>query len=62
MIPIVVQVNGKVRSSIECEMDTPDEEVLDKAFLDENVKKYVDGRTIVKMIVVKNRLVNLVVK
>ena len=62
MIPIVVQVNGKVRSSIDCEMDTPDDEVLDKAFLDENVKKYVDGRTIVKMIVMKNRLVDLVVK
>jgi len=62
MIPIVVQVNGKVRSSIECEMDTPDNEVLDKAFLDEKVKKYVDGKTVIKKIVVKNRLVNLVVK
>ena len=58
----MVQVNGKVRSSIECEMDTPDNEVLDKAFLDEKVKKHVDEKTVIKKIVVKNRLVNLVVK
>jgi leucyl-tRNA synthetase len=62
LIPIVVQVNGKVRSSIECEIDMPDDQVLDKAFLDEKVKKYVDGKTVVKKIVVKNRLINLVVK
>jgi len=62
LIPIVVQVNGKVRSSIECEMDTPDNEVLDKSLLDDKVKKYTDGKSIVKKIVVKNRLVNLVVK
>lgn len=62
LIPIVVQVNGKVRSSIECEMDASDTEVLDKALMDEKVKKYVAGKSIVKKIVVKNRLVNLVVK
>lgn len=62
LIPIVVQVNGKVRSSVECEIDMPDDQVLDKVFLDEKVKKYVDGKTVVKKIVVKNRLVNLVVK
>jgi leucyl-tRNA synthetase len=62
LIPIVVQVNGKVRASIECEMDTQDDQVLDRVLLDEKVKKYVDGKSIVKQIVVKNRLVNLVVK
>ncbi len=62
LVPIVVQVNGKVRSSIECEIDTPDDEVIDKVLLDEKVKKYVDGRSILKKIVIKNRLVNLVVR
>jgi len=62
LIPIVVQINGKVRSSIEVEIDLADEEVLNKAFLDDKVRKHLDGKTIIKKIVVKNRLVNLVVK
>ena len=61
-ISIVVQVNGKVRSSVECDIDMPDDEVLEKVLADEKVKRHTDGKAIVKKIVVKNRLVNLVVK
>lgn len=62
MIPIVVQVNGKVRSSVECEIDAPDDQVLEKVLSDEKVIKHLEGKTILKKIVVKNRLVNLVVR
>ncbi len=62
MIPIVVQVNGKVRSSVECEIDAADDQVLEKVLSDEKVMKHIEGKTILKKIVVKNRLVNLVVR
>ncbi len=62
IIPIVIQVNGKVRSTIECEMDASDDQVLEKVFADEKLKKYIEGKTIIKKIIVKNKLVNLVVK
>jgi leucyl-tRNA synthetase len=61
-VPIVIQINGKVRSTIEAELDVDDVVVLDLALADEKVKNYTDDKTIVKKIVIKNRLVNLVVK
>ncbi|MBL7093898.1 leucine--tRNA ligase [candidate division KSB1 bacterium] len=61
-VPIVIQINGKVRSTIEAELDAEDSTVLDMALADEKVINYTDCKTIVKKIVVKNRLVNLVIK
>lgn len=61
-IPIVVQVNGKVRSTIEVELNASDNQVIQQAMQDEKVAKYIAGKTMVKQIVVKNRLVNLVIK
>ena len=61
-VPIVIQINGKVRSTIEAELDSEDQAILEQALADEKVKNYTDGKTIVKKIVIKNRLVNLVVK
>ncbi len=61
-IPIVVQVNGKVRSTIEVELNASDNQVIQHAMQDEKVAKYIAGKTVVKQIVVKNRLVNLVIK
>jgi leucyl-tRNA synthetase len=61
-VPIVIQINGKVRSTIEAELDADDAVVLDSALADKKAKNYTVGKTIVKKIVIKNRLVNLVVK
>ncbi|MFZ5518409.1 MAG: leucine--tRNA ligase [Candidatus Zhuqueibacterota bacterium] len=61
-VPIVIQINGKVRSTIEVEKDSADETVLNMAILDEKAVKYIEGKAILKKIVVKNKLVNLVVK
>ncbi|HDP97934.1 MAG TPA: leucine--tRNA ligase [bacterium] len=62
LIPFVIQVNGKVRSTIEIEPDSEDEHALKRALDDEKIQKYVNGKKIIKKIVVKNRLVNIVVK
>jgi leucyl-tRNA synthetase len=61
-VTIAVQVNGKVRGTIEIEKDLDDDKVLERAFEIENVKKFTDGHDIIKKIVVKNKIVNIVVK
>lgn len=60
--PIAVQINGKLRATIEIERDAEDEVVIESALADEKIRKYVEGKSIIRKIVVKNRLVNLVVK
>ena len=62
MAVIACSVNGKVRATIEVEKDLPDNEVLSLAKEQENVKRYLDGHEIIKEIVVKNKIVNIVVK
>ncbi len=59
---LVVQVNGKVRTKFEIALGLDDEAVKEKVLADENVKRYLDGKEILKIVVVKNKLVNLVVK
>ncbi|MFA6755063.1 MAG: leucine--tRNA ligase [Bacilli bacterium] len=60
-IKMAVQVNGKLRDTIEVDKDLDDEKVKEVAFASENVKKNIEGKTIKKVIVVKNRIVNIVV-
>lgn len=62
IVTVVGQINGKVRSKIEIELDQPDETVLEKMKQDEKIRSYIEGKQIVKEIVVKNKLVNIVVK
>jgi leucyl-tRNA synthetase len=59
---LVVQVNGKLRDRIEVESDAPEERLLELARESENVRRHLDGKAIVKEIVVPGRLVNLVVR
>lgn len=59
---MVVQVNGKVRGKIEIPKDTNKDEMLIKAKEIDNVKVYLDGKEIIKEIVVPGKLVNLVVR
>ncbi len=61
-VTIVIQVNGKVRSKMQVKKDAPEEEIFKKALNDENVKKFVKGREIIKKIYVDNKLLNIVVK
>ena len=59
---IGVQVNGKLRGSIVVLNDETEEIIKDKALNNENVKKHIEGKEIVKVIVIKNKIVNIVVK
>ena len=59
---IGVQVNGKVRAAINVSLDEDEEAIKEKALKEENVLKFTQGKEIVKVIVVKGRIVNIVVK
>jgi leucyl-tRNA synthetase len=61
-VEIVVQVNGKVRSKITVPVDTPEEILESLALADPDVQRHMEGKKPLRAIVVKNRLVNLVVK
>ncbi len=59
-IEMAVQVNGKLRGTIKVNKDEDDEVVKKTAFELENVKANTEGKEIKKVIVVKNRIVNIV--
>ncbi|MBI1804424.1 MAG: leucine--tRNA ligase [Ignavibacteriae bacterium] len=61
-IEMVVQVNGKVRTKFPASVDIDDDALKKMVLEDENVKRHLDGKQIVKVVVVKNKLVSLVVK
>ena len=60
-VKIAVSVNGKLRATIEIEKDSDDEKTKEIALSQENVIKFVEGHEIKKIIVVKNKIVNIVV-
>jgi len=57
-----VQVNGKLRGTITVSGATTEEEMVNMSMENENVKKFIDGKEIVKTIVIKGKIVNIVVK
>ena len=60
-LQIVIQVNGKLRSRFQVAADTDEETIKDLALSDVRVQKFIDPQGIKKVIVVKNKLVNIVV-
>ena len=58
---IVVQVNGKLRSKFHVDADADDDTLKEMALSDERIFKFIDGKPIKKIIVVKEKLVNIVV-
>ncbi len=60
-IEVVLQVNGKIRSKVIVAMNTPLQDLENLALEDANLKRYIDGKKIIKKIVVPNKLVNIVV-
>jgi leucyl-tRNA synthetase len=61
-VTLVVQVNGKLRDRIEADAEAPKDELLRLARESEKVGRYLDGKEVVKEIVVPGKLVNLVVR
>jgi leucyl-tRNA synthetase len=58
---VVVQVNGKLRSRFQVATGTDEETIKEMALSDERIAKFLDGKEVKKVIVVKNKLVNIVV-
>ena len=59
---LAVQVNGKLRATVEVAADADDETVLAAACANEKITKMMEGMKLVKHIIVKNKLVNLILK
>ncbi len=61
-VEMAVQVNGKLKGTVTVPMDSGESDVVAAAMENEKVKKSVEGMNVVKTILVKNKLVNLIVK
>ena len=63
-VTMAVQVNGKMRGTVQMEADLDNDTVVKNALADEKIAKFLEkiGGSLVKTIVVKNKLVNLIVK
>ena len=59
---IAVQVNGKVRGTITINVNDSEDTIKEMALNEENVKRHTEGKDIVKVIVIKGKIVNIVVK
>ena len=62
VLEIGVQINGKLRSTIKINKDENKEKIEEIALADDKIKKNIQEKTIVRIIVVPNRIVNIVVK
>lgn len=61
-ITLVVQVNGKVRDTIAVSANISDKEAEETARESEKIKKWIDGKKIKKIVVIKNKLVSIVIE
>ena len=61
-VNMAVQVGGKLRATITVPLDSEQDAVVAEAQKDPKVRKFTDGMEIVKVILVKNKLVNLIVR
>ena len=58
---IVIQVNGKVRGKIEVSVGSNDDTVKSQALEHENVQKFIAGKKVKKIIIIPNKIVNIVI-
>ncbi|MBI9008745.1 MAG: leucine--tRNA ligase [Tenericutes bacterium] len=61
-IPVVISVNGKVRDKVIVDADISKSDLEKLAMSQEKIQSYIEGKTVVKVIVVPKKLVNIVVK
>ena len=61
-VQLVVQVNGKLRAKLMAPLDAKDESIQEMVLAEEKVTRFTEGKTILKFIIVPNKLVNVVVK
>ncbi|SKA84310.1 leucyl-tRNA synthetase [Clostridium sp. USBA 49] len=61
-VEIAIQINGKIKARINVPSDLDEEGIKETSLNNEDIKKALDGKNIVKVIVIKGRLVNIVAK
>jgi len=61
-VTVVLQVDGKVRTRLTVEVDAPEARLRDLALADDKVQPWLQGRTVERVVVVPNRLVNVVTR
>ena len=61
-VQIIAQVNGKLRAKITAPVDSTNQTVEQIALADEKIKKFTDNKELIKVIVVPNKLINIVTK
>jgi leucyl-tRNA synthetase len=61
-VTVAVQVNGKLRDRIEAPAEASEGDLIELANASANVRRHLDGKEVVKRVVVPGRLVNLVVR
>ncbi|WP_049631032.1 leucine--tRNA ligase [Cellvibrio sp. pealriver] len=59
-VEVVIQVNGKLRGKLDVAVDAPKEQLEAEALVQENVQRFLEGVTVRKVIVIPNKLVNIV--
>jgi len=59
---LAVQVNGKVRATINVNIEDSEDVIREKALKEENIIRHIDGKEIVKFIIIKDKIINIVVK
>ena len=62
IVEMAVQVMGKLRSTIKVPLDANDDEVISVSIDDEKIKRYIEGKEIIRTIIVKNKLINIIIK
>ena len=60
-VTVVIQVNGKLRSKLVVQADLPKDEIQEMALKDKKIQNWIAGKTVRKVIVVPNKIVNIVV-
>ncbi len=61
-VEVVFQVNGKIRSKKMLPIDLEEDDLKKEALKEPNIQKHIEGKNIIKIITVKNKLVNIVIK
>ncbi len=61
-LTIGVQVNGKLRGSINIKIDDTEETIRTKALNEENVSKHIKDKEIIKVIIIPKKIVSIVIK
>jgi leucyl-tRNA synthetase len=61
-VELAVQVNGKTRGKVTVRRDATEDEVVKAATAAPSIRKFLDGKTVKKVILVPNRLLNLVLQ